>query len=148
MSLRTQVDSSRTQVDFGLVRVLVVFVALLAGTSARAEERKVAIDAEIIGPKEVSLGRVRMTVAARSDEAAKGSFGSLTLTVSADVGPTFDKDCNLTTINAKLEDSDATGPNRKRETKMTIHACGSSSPPTTLPGTGANRVVVTIRPAP
>jgi hypothetical protein len=119
-----------------------------AGQGVRAAERTLSIETEVLGAKEATVGRVRMLAAARSEETGKGTFGSLTLVVNAEVGPTFDKDCNLVTINAKLEDSEATGINRKRDFKLTIHACGTTTPSTPLPGSGPHRVVVTIRPAP
>jgi hypothetical protein len=126
-----------------------VLVSLVGPGLAGAAERVMSVEAEVVGPKEKSLGKAQMLVAARGTERVKSTFGSLTLVVDADVGPTFDKECNLVTINARLEDSEGVGPDKKREFKATtIHACGKSTPPTTLPGGGTTTVVVTIRPAP
>ena len=132
------------------IAALIVVVASLAGPRlAGAAERVLSVEAEVVGPKDKSLGKAQILVAARGTERAKGSFGSLTLVIDADVGPTFDKECNLVTITARLEDSEGVGPDKKREFKATtIHACGKGTPPATLPGGGANRVMVTIRPAP
>lgn len=130
---------------------LILVVALLAGAgSAGAAERVLAIEAEVQDSKEKPLGKANMLVAARGTEKAKQSFGALTLTLEAEVGPTFDKDCNLVTITAHLENSEGVGPDKKRELKTTtIHACGKATPPAPLAGAGPNtKVLVTIRPAP
>jgi hypothetical protein len=126
-----------------------VLVSLVGPGLAAAADRVLSVEAEVMGPKEKSLGKAQMLVAARGTERVKSTFGSLTLVLDADVGPTFDKECNLVTINARLEDSEGVGPEKKREFKATtVHACGKSTPPTTLTGGGTNTVVVTIRPAP
>jgi len=130
---------------------LILVVALLAGAGpAGAAERVLSIETEVQDSKEKSLGKANMLVAARGTEKAKEVFGTLTLTVEADVGPTFDKDCNLVTITARLENSEGVGPDKKRELKTTtIQACGKATPPAPLAGAGPNhRVLVTIRPAP
>jgi hypothetical protein len=126
-----------------------IVMAMLAGTPvASAAERVLSVEIEILTPKEKSLGKAQILVAARGSEKVKSSFGSLTLTADAEAGPTFDKDCNLVTVNARLEDSEGTGPDKKRDLKpMTVHACGASTT-ATLPGSGTNKVVVTVRPAP
>jgi len=132
------------------VAALIVVVVSLAGARlADAAERVLSIEAEVVGPKEKSLGKAQMLVAARGTERVKGNFGSLTLVMDADVGPTFDKECNLVTVTVRLEDSEGVGPDKKREFKATtIHACGKTTPPASLPGAGSNKVIVTIRPAP
>ncbi|HXU81133.1 MAG TPA: hypothetical protein VN914_07035 [Polyangia bacterium] len=125
-----------------------IAVSLAGAPAARAAERVLNIEAEILGPKEKSLGKTHLLVAARGTERTKAELGGITLVLDADVGPTFDKDCNLVTVSGRLEDSDVEGKPRKRElTRTTIHACGNGTKPTTLAGGGIHQVVVTIRPA-
>jgi hypothetical protein len=126
---------------------LFVVVTFLGAPAARAAERVLSIEAEIVAPKDKSLGKTKLLVAARGTERHKAEIAGMTLVLDADVGPTFDKDCNLVTVSGRLEDSDAAGKPRKRElTRVTIHACGAGTKPTTLAGGEPNRVVVTIRP--
>lgn len=126
---------------------LFVVVTLSGAPAARAAERVLSIEADVLGPKDKVLGKTRLLVAARGTERTKAEIAGMTLVLDADVGPTFDKDCNLVTVSGRLEDSDAEGKPRKRElTRVTIHACGTGTKPTTLAGGGPNRVVVTIRP--
>lgn len=122
---------------------------LAAAWPARAAERVLTVEAEILGPKDKSLGIAKVLVAARGTERLKGTFGSLTLTIEVEVGPTFDKECNLVTLSSGLlEDSEGVGVNKKRELKtMTIPACAKATPATPLPGGGEKQVMVTIKPA-
>jgi hypothetical protein len=122
-------------------------VSLAAAARVQAAERTLSIGAELMGANDKSLGKTQTLVAARSTERAKGVFGALTLILDADVGPTFDKDCNLVTVSGRLEEADPEGKPHNRELKRTtIHACGASTEATL--SSGANRVVVTVRPAP
>jgi hypothetical protein len=130
------------------MRLVALFVALifLSGARvARAEERKLEIEAEILGAAGKSVGKVKVVAAARSQAMAKGAFGSLSVVLEVDVGPTFSTDCNLTTVRVVQHDEAAT--DGKKETKTTIQACGVATRPVDLPGRGAGRVVVTVRPA-
>jgi hypothetical protein len=133
------------------IAALILVVTSLAGArAAEAAERVLSIEAEVQETKgEKSLGKAQVLVAARGTERVKGVFGSLTLVLDADVGPTFDKECNLVTITGRLENSEGVGPDKKRELKtLTIHACGKTTPPATLTGGGDHKVLVTVRPAP
>jgi hypothetical protein len=114
----------------------------------QAAERVLSIETEVVAPKDRSLGKTQTLVAARGTERVKGAFGGLTLVLDVDVGPTFDKDCNLVTITGRLEDTEPEGKARKIELKTTtIHACGASTQ-ATIPNGSTNRVVVTVRPGP
>ena len=129
-----------------LLLVLASTSVLGAARAARAEERKLEIEAEVLGAGGKSVGTMKLVVAARSDGTAKESFGSRTVTLYADVGPTFDKDCNLTTIKVSHVDTEASAKDRKAEMRSTIHACGKGGSPATL-SSGNAKVVVTVRPA-
>jgi hypothetical protein len=132
-----------------IAALVLVTASLVGARPAGAAERVLSVEAEVVAPKEKSLGKAQMLVAARGTERLKGVFGSVTLVMDAEVGPTFDKDCNLVTITARLEDSEGVGADKKRELKVTtIHACGKTTPPATLAGGGNNQVLVTVRPAP
>jgi serine protease inhibitor ecotin len=126
--------------------LLFVVFSMLGGAPASGAERTLSIEAELLGPKDKSLGKTQVLVAARGTERAKGTFTGITLLLDADVGPTFDKDCNLVTVSGRLEDADLEGKPRKHELKrITVHACGASTE-VSLPSAD-HRVVVTIRPA-
>jgi serine protease inhibitor ecotin len=126
--------------------LLFVVLSMMGVAPASAAERTLSIEAELLGPKDKSLGKTQVLVAARGTERAKGTFAGITLVLDTDVGPTFDKDCNLVTLSGRLEDVDLEGKPRKRELKrITVHACGASNE-VTLPST-EQRVLVTIRPA-
>jgi hypothetical protein len=128
--------------------ILFIVLSLAAGPVARAAERVLTIEAEVLGPKEKSVGKTQVLVAARGTERAKGEFPGVTLVLDADVGPTFDKDCNLVTVSGRLEEPGADNKVRKHELKrVTIQACGTGTKPTTLSGDSTHQVVVTIRPA-
>jgi serine protease inhibitor ecotin len=131
-------------------RTALVFIlfSLAGAPGARAAERVLSVEGEVLGPKDKVRGKTQVLVAARGTERAKGVFGELTLILDVDVGPTFDKDCNLVTVSGRLEDTTLEGKPRKRElTRTTVHACGATTKPATIPGGGDDRVVVTIRPA-
>jgi hypothetical protein len=129
------------------VAALFFLVSSLAAP-AHAADRTLSIEAEVLGPKDKALGKTQVLVAARGSERAKGVFGAVTLILDADVGPTFDKDCNLVTISGRLEEAEPETKPRKTELKrVTVHACGASTQ-STIPGDGVNRVLVTIRPSP
>jgi hypothetical protein len=118
----------------------------LAG-AARAAERTLSIEGELMGPKDKSLGKAQVLVAARGTDRTRGVFGELTLILDVDVGPTFDKDCNLVTVTGRVEEAVAEGKPKRHDLKRTtIHACGPSTEASL--SAGANRVVVTVRPAP
>jgi len=123
-----------------------VLVAVAA--PARGADRLVSVEVELLGPKDKSLGKADTLVAPRATERLKATFGALTLVLDAEVGPTFDKDCNLITVTGRLEEAVPEGKPKKRELKRTtVHACGPSTQ-ATIPGSGINRLVVTVRPAP
>jgi len=127
---------------------LLVIAFSLTAAPARAAERVLSIETELLAPKDKSLGKTRVLVAARGTERHKAEIAGITLVLDADVGPTFDKDCNLVTVSGRLEDTDDAGKPRKRElTRTTIHACGNGTKPTTLAGGGATQVVISVRPA-
>jgi hypothetical protein len=128
-------------------RAALLFIVLSMAGVAHAAERTLSIEAELLGPKDKSLGKTQVLVAARSAEKAKGTFGDLTLVLDVDVGPTFDKDCNLVTVSGRLEEAVPEGkPKRQDLKRTTIHACGAKTQSTLE--SGINRVVVTVRPAP
>jgi hypothetical protein len=125
---------------------LFFIVVSLAGV-ARAAERTLSVEAELLGPKDKSLGKTQVLVAARGTERTRGSFGDLTLILDVEAGPTFDKDCNLVTVSPRMEEAVPEGKPKKRELKrITIHACGASTQSTLADG--LNRLVITVRPAP
>jgi len=125
----------------------VLFIMLSMANVARAAERILAIEGELLGPKDKSLGKTQVLVAARGTDRGRGVFGDLTLILDVDVGPTFDKDCNLVTVTGRLEEADPEGKPRRHDLKRTtIHACGPSTQATL--SSGVKRVVVTVRPAP
>jgi serine protease inhibitor ecotin len=130
-----------------LATSLSLLVFSLAGV-AHAAERTLSIEAELHDPKDKSLVKTQLLAAARSSDRGRGVFGDTTLIFDVDVGPTFDKDCNLVTVTGRLEEAVPEGKPKKRELKRTtVHACGASTQ-ATIPGTGVNRLVVTVRPAP
>jgi hypothetical protein len=134
------------------MRMFALLVAM-AGTvavgprAARAEERKLHIEAEVLQPDGKPIGKLHVVVAARGEGTAKATFGSVKVVLDAEVGPTFKQDCNLATVKVRQEDGEATGADAKREMKANIQSCGPTTPPATLPGGGASKVVVTIRPS-
>jgi hypothetical protein len=126
------------------VAFVVAFAGVLAARELRAEERKLEIEAEILGAAGKSLGKVKVLAPARGQATAKATFGSMVVLLDADVGPTFLKDCNMATV--QVNQTDGAAVDGKREGRTTIQACGAGSPPTTLPGgTASNKVVVTVR---
>jgi hypothetical protein len=129
-------------------RAALLFIIFSVAGVAQAAERTLSVEGELLGPKDKSLGKTQVLVAARGTDRSRGVFGDLTLILDVDVGPTFDKDCNLVTVTGRLEEVDLeTGKPRRHDLKRTtIHACGASTQATM--SSGANRVVVTVRPAP
>jgi hypothetical protein len=128
-------------------RLALLFMVLSSTAVARAAERTLSVEVELLGPKDKSIGKTQVLVAPRGSERAHGTFGALTLIIDADVGPTFDKDCNLVTLSGRLEEADPAGKPRKRELKRTtMNACGARTE-TTIPGGGDNRIVITVKPA-
>jgi hypothetical protein len=129
------------------VFALALLGAALGAAPAGAAERVLKVEAEVLGAKEKSLGIANVLVAARGTERLKGTFGALTLVLDVEVGPTFDKECNLVTVSGRLEDSEAAGINKKRELKATTFpSCGKGGAPAPLPGAGERQVMITIRP--
>jgi hypothetical protein len=125
-----------------------IAVSLAGAPAARAAERVLNIEAEILGPKEKSLGKTHLLVAARGTERTKAELGGITLVLDADVGPDLRQGLQPRHRERSIGGQRRRGQPRKRElTRTTIHACGNGTKPTTLAGGGTHQVVVTIRPA-